>query len=109
MSSNILHISKFILKSNLPPALMISPVSGKLYAVPDWVEFPHGTTLKQIHDIWNRNHTQPAAPVAKEFIIKSSEGQKSYKVTALNGIWTCTCTGFGFKNTCRHVTDCKNK
>lgn len=35
--------------------------------------------------------------------VQGSKG-KIYTVTGHRGAWTCTCVGFGFRNTCKHVT-----
>jgi len=35
-------------KGVLPPVLMVSPISGKKYIVPAWIEVEPDTTLEQV-------------------------------------------------------------
>ena len=39
------------------------------------------------------------------FNIKSSKGDKTYVVTSAKGKITCECTGFQFRNTCKHADE----
>lgn len=56
--------------------------------------------------------TTIASPKVKEpkerfVIVKGSKGNK-YKVTIdARGNKTCTCTGFGYRRTCRHINEVK--
>jgi len=38
------------------------------------------------------------------------EGSKGLEYTvkqAANGTWSCECVGFGYRNTCKHITNCE--
>ena len=36
--------------------------------------------------------------------VKSSDGVTTYLVKLMaGGLWTCTCPGFGYLRTCRHI------
>lgn len=41
-------------------------------------------------------------------IITSSDGKGSYTVVRNKNHWTCTCAGFGFRRSCKHITEAKN-
>jgi hypothetical protein len=41
-------------------------------------------------------------------IITSSNGKGSYTVVRDKNHWTCTCTGFAFRRSCKHITEAKN-
>jgi hypothetical protein len=45
--------------------------------------------------------TAPSNIVVK--IVKGSRGDE-YTVTGTNGQWTCTCTGFQFRKSCKHLS-----
>lgn len=38
------------------------------------------------------------------FIVDGSKGSK-YTVTKNKNTWSCSCTGFGFRKTCKHITE----
>lgn len=48
-------MKKYDYKGVLPPVLMVSPVSGKKYIVPAWIEVEPDTTLEQIN--WIKTKT----------------------------------------------------
>ena len=39
--------------------------------------------------------------------IPSSNGKSSYSVTRINGLYSCTCVGFGFHGNCKHINQAK--
>jgi hypothetical protein len=41
-------------------------------------------------------------PAGRVYIVKGSKGDE-YKVTELNGSYSCTCSGFKFRSQCRHI------
>jgi len=43
----------------------------------------------------------------KMWKIKSSKGDKTYNVILNDGDWTCSCKGFTFRKTCKHISECK--
>jgi hypothetical protein len=46
----------------------------------------------------------PKAEVTRTFLVTGSKGDK-YEVETVNGNWTCTCKGFGFRHQCRHINE----
>jgi RNase P protein component len=40
--------------------------------------------------------------------VKSSKGDKTYRVSFKNNIWSCTCSGFTFRKKCTHTDSVKN-
>jgi len=43
------------------------------------------------------------------FIIPNSKGTGTYKVILNNGNLTCSCPGFGFRRSCRHIKEIKEQ
>jgi hypothetical protein len=43
-------------------------------------------------------------PEGRFWIVKGSKGD-IYKVTELNGNWSCTCSGFRFRGDCKHIKE----
>lgn len=41
-------------------------------------------------------------PAGRVWTVKGSKGDE-YKVTELNGSYSCTCSGFQFRSDCRHI------
>jgi hypothetical protein len=41
------------------------------------------------------------------WVVEGSRGSK-YTVVCARHVWTCTCPGFQFRKTCRHITELKN-
>jgi len=51
----------------------------------------------------------PEAPEKPESSVYAIEGDKgSYTVTNTRGIWSCSCTGFGYRRNCSHVVTAKS-
>jgi uncharacterized Zn finger protein len=40
-------------------------------------------------------------PEGRVWTVKGSKGDE-YKVSELNGNWSCTCSGFKFRGKCKH-------
>ena len=41
-------------------------------------------------------------PEGRVWTVKGSKGDE-YKVSEINGNWSCTCSGFKFRGACKHV------
>jgi metallophosphoesterase superfamily enzyme len=89
------------------PTIIISPSSGKTYIVPDWIEVPKGTTINDIMPLWKPTKTSlPGISTNKEtFMVKSTDGLRTYEVIAQNNFWSCTCPRYGFKKSCKHINN----
>ena len=98
-------------ESNLNPAIFKSPTSGKTYVVAGdqpWVEVPEGTTLNDVRWIRaSKPETDPVYAREQTFEVEGSRNSKYTVKQAKNGLWNCTCVGFGFRRKCKHVTNCK--
>ena len=98
---------KYPVEVPYPPAIFVSSVSGKTYAVGGkWVEIPDGTTREELHKYVI--HKKPKYDV-REWKVASSSGSK-YTVRRINGDrFTCTCPGFKFRRKCKHTEQVRSK
>ena len=46
-------------------------------------------------------------PEGRVWTVKGSKGDE-YKVSELNGNWTCSCSGFKFRGDCKHVKELRS-
>jgi len=46
-------------------------------------------------------------PEGRVWTVKGSKGDV-YKVSELNGNWSCTCSGFKFRGDCKHVKELRS-
>jgi len=67
--------------------------------------------LHRITDIKYADGDSPRREVAKDdtqtWVVEGSRGSR-YTVVRSRNIWTCTCPGFQFRKSCRHVTELKD-
>jgi hypothetical protein len=67
--------------------------------------------LHRITDIKYADGASPRREVAKDdtktWVVEGSRGSK-YTVIHSKNIWTCTCPGFQFRKSCRHVLELKD-
>ena len=61
------------------------------------LEYADGSTAAQ----------EAAKDDTRTWVVEGSRGSK-YTVVRSRNIWTCTCPGFQFRKTCKHVTELKN-
>ena len=84
--------------------IVVSPVDGKKYLTPDWIEVHPQTTLADI----KHEPVVVEVPVQKnEWIFESSSGDGFYKVRQ-NGLkLTCTCPGSwrAADRRCKHIKE----
>ena len=83
-------------ESVYPPAVVVAPVSGKTYVVPNWMEVPAGTTLDMLD--WVR-------PVLEKSNITIKHIGKYILHIHDNGNVTCDCPGFTFRKKCKHSAE----
>jgi hypothetical protein len=43
--------------------------------------------------------------VEKIYNVTSSDGMTNYEVRNRDGVWSCTCDGFHYRRTCRHIKE----
>jgi len=106
----MLNDPNFKFKSFIPPGLVKG--GDKLYVCPGWMEVPAGTTLEEVKLHWEQElpkaEEKPAYVI--EELVPSSRGKGLEYTVKFDGLWwSCDCTGFGFKRTCRHVDQIKLK
>ena len=83
--------------------ILTSPIDGKKYLTPDWIELHPQTILTDI--VYNAPEVVEAPIQQKEWMIESSSGDGFYKVKQ-NGLkLTCTCPGSyrAFDRRCKHI------
>ena len=47
--------------------------------------------------------------VSDSAYIVNKDGKDEYKLTKVNGFWSCTCTGYYYHGTCKHIDMLKGK
>ena len=99
-------------ESTYPPALTYHPLGGRLiiagtiYSVkvgstpiPINQRLPESTSVSQL--VWVK--PEPPKVTTDTQVVQGSKG-KQYIVTTLpTGRKTCTCPGFSFRRTCKHI------
>ena len=94
-------VSRFRYQSRSPyHGLFISPVDGKKYLTPDWIEVLPETTYADVF------YEAPEEPKEKpqKWTFKSDSSDKEYVVrrNAIGNL-TCNCWGFIAHKKCKHV------
>ena len=82
--------------------IFTSPVDGKKYLTPDWIEVLPETTINDI------KYIEPEVPKEKPKVweFNSSSGSDVYKVKQMpDGRLTCDCWGFRAHKKCKHVKE----
>ena len=81
-------------------AFAITRVQGRTYVIPAWQEVPDGTTYSDIVVV-NSNKSVIQPP--RTHTIIGSKGDKYTVSFDTAGRGNCTCVGFGYHRTCKHV------
>lgn len=94
----------------------------KVYAASRWGEDPPqyfqvplrinrgGRKFVEVPNQWGFRTditTEPESitkPAGESWTVTGSRGDQ-YTVTLESGRWSCTCSGFGFRGRCRHITE----
>ena len=107
---------KLRIKSSLNPAIFRGEKFDRIVAGSIWevngekwdhryAAVPKGITFEQIE--WVRD-LPPVKTDLKEWKVESSKAGKVYLVKETpNGKKTCTCDGFHYRRTCRHINEVK--
>ena len=110
---SFLYVSGFLMSVpvvDIPPALYHCH-NGITYAIAGsvWVEVPEGTTLDDLSQ-YMVYKPREIAPVTGEnsWSVKGSKGN-IYTVKLSQGVYSCSCPGYGFRRKCRHIAEIKNE
>ena len=96
----------------IPPATM--EVNGNRYIMPGWYKLRDDEPTPNIKDIafYPYKPKEPELPKIENKVWKvlSSKGDKHYEVKMdATGSLSCTCKGYGFRRTCRHIEQIKKE
>jgi len=98
---------KFV--SLMNPSIFIN--NGKTYVVPGWHEVPNGTTMDEVKNHWEKKiYGEPTITPnshVSEFVKSKRTGEEYHVV--FEKFWSCTCLGYGFRGTCKHIDEVKLK
>tara|TARA_B100000131_G_C18056003_1_gene588430 strand:+ start:802 stop:1110 length:309 start_codon:yes stop_codon:yes gene_type:complete len=93
---------KLPVKVTWPPAL--ANIGYKRWAISGstWIEVPPDTTRDDLdkYMVWDRPKIDKVKTMTWE--VEGSKGN-TYKVTFGGGHWSCTCPGFKWRNSCKHI------
>ena len=100
------------IKSHYPPFCFESPVTGKKWIVctgkgAEWIEVNRWYGWAELEKMWDKIEygfpTKVTKTPKKEYKVKGSKGNV-YTVTKNKSSYTCTCPGFTFRKSCKHVS-----
>ena len=102
--------------SLLPPTIIHASqryaVFGSAVGMEGWFVIDESITLDDLYKIWVR--WSPSKVETKKtpnnvWSVEASKPGKFYKVRLINEVWSCECSGFGFRRDCRHIKEIKAK
>jgi len=88
------------IKSHITPSLFTSSIDGQKYIVPQWIPVPKDTKFEDIRHI--KIEYDKFQDIAK---VKASKGNTFYTLSKKGNEYKCTCSGFKFKRTCKHLAE----
>ena len=96
-------------KVNVPPAICRMPWVDNTYIIAGstWIQVPHETTREEIpkYMVFGGWENESATEIRNEVV--GSRGNKYIVRRNSEGIWSCTCPGFGFRGKCKHINSQK--
>ena len=93
-----------------PPSIVRMPLRDKTYAVSGdtWLEVPHGTTFAQLPEYMVfEGYGSTEASKSWSWAVAGSKGRVYVVKLSNEGVWTCTCPGYGFRGRCKHIENTK--
>ena len=61
-----------------------------------------GRKFKEVSDTWGVTVDEAEPVEGRSWTVSGRKGAV-YTVTENHGLWTCTCSGFRFRNKCKHL------
>lgn len=94
-----------------PPVIANFPDKSYACFGGTWFEIPKGTSIDEVRKYWipDTSYSKKEKGENQQWFVKSSKGDKEYKVELIDGSYKCECQGFHFHRTCRHIDECKTK
>jgi hypothetical protein len=105
-------MSKYLISSTYPPSLTrdadgyvrvhggtVTAIQLGRLTLPITTKFPASTTLADF--TWNRPVPKPFQPVIKQ--VAGSKGNTYIIKSTPSGKWECSCSGYTFRRTCKHI------
>jgi len=99
--------SRFHYESRSPYfGIFTSPLDGKKYLTPDWIEVVEGTTIDDV--VYNAPEPKKEKP--NEWLFESSSDQGQFYKVRYNGVkYTCNCPGYWrSRGNCKHVKEIRD-
>ena len=99
---------RYAIKGGLVPPFTME-LNGERYIMPGWYKLKPDEATPDIKDIAYYPYKAPKPNIPdidsnKVYKVKSSKGDKEYLVQMNNsGSLQCTCPGYQFRRSCRHI------
>jgi hypothetical protein len=90
----------------VPPCLADLPSGRYAVAGSTWIRVPDDTKFEDLPKYMTYESKRPESPSDASEGVWAVVGSKgaSYTVRAVQGRYTCTCPGFGWRGKCKHAT-----
>lgn len=100
---------------DLPVRVRMNPIIARLpsgtYAISGgtWIPVPENTTRADLpkYMTWDPPACAPPVPSGRVWMVEGSKGQ-TYTVKAASGSLSCSCKGYQYRRSCRHIDGVKN-
>jgi len=96
-----------------PPTIVQTPSNRYVvYAGNDWTIVDDSFTLDMAMSNWKKlslSIKETPAVADNVWEVENSKQNGYYTVTSQQGLWSCSCPGFGFRRDCKHVKLIKEK
>ena len=100
-----------VIESLYPPTVFDSAINSNRYAVfggrnsgQEWFIVPKTFTIADATKHWKKLVPGKRAAVNNQsWQIANSKGNGFYTVNVADGIYSCSCVGFTYHRTCRHI------
>lgn len=113
MKYNKQTLSELPVHNSLKPPCIANFISGrKAVFTGDGpiIDIDDDVTIEDILAKWYPKHTESKQVTRSDRKDWSVQGKKSkYTVTLMNGHYSCTCPGYGFRRRCKHIEEIKSR